>query len=154
MSQVIKIIYKNNNPEKAELFLINFIDEVNNHILFSFKSKMEALAEGYELLIKEGPEQSINNNSLLDSSIAYATARKALVNQASAIVLYEEPYSLVSNDRISLSQIKSIYLKKAIIIFFAVFFLSLFMAFIMEFISNLKTDQERMEKIRKAFNKD
>ncbi|QEN06979.1 hypothetical protein EXM22_02880 [Oceanispirochaeta crateris] len=153
-AQLIKLVFKNSNSEIAELFLNNFYNVVNNQIILSLKPKMEALAEGYEDLILKVSEQSIDNNTLLMSTAAYTTAKKALVNQASAIILFEEPYSLVSDNRMSLSQIKSSYLKKAIIIFFAVFFLSIFMTFIFEFISNLKKDQERMAKIRKAFKKD
>ncbi len=149
-SQYFDIKFYHQDSQLAMRFLTRLYQNANTKLLENINDNLEALALTGQVRSSDSTQES---DVVLKNAIQIANmAQKFLDGSLQPLELLEAPYYV--KDEISLKGIQSLYQKKAIILVFAVFFLSIFLAFFLEFIQNIKEDEERMAKIRKAMNKE
>lgn len=145
----ISLLMDLQNKEKNNLFLKTLFDEVNASMLSLIESVTQAKVSNYELLLTSDIPRDTLNSIFGD----YSTAKAVLDGKMPALVYISAPHVYIEGPNLSIEKLHKSYIKMGIILIMAVFFLSLFLAFILEFITNIKQDEERMNKIREALGK-
>ncbi len=148
-AQYFELKYYHKDSDLALAFLNSLYRNANQKLLENIQPQLQALAAAGETA---GNKTTGTSAILQDAQQLSNVAQKILDGSIPALELLEQPY-YVKNE-VSKKAIQSSYRKMAVILIFAVFFLSIFLAFILEFIENIKSDEERMAKIRKALNKE
>lgn len=148
-SEGVEVVFKNDDEERAKRFLMAMFKITNEELTALLLTQAESIVSAYErLLAIEAPSDSVQT-SIAAGQQRYDTAKRMLAGQADAINQLGDIY--VVEPGITLGSFKSDYMKKAVIIVFAALFLSIFLAFILNAVSNIKSDEESMRKIREAW---
>lgn len=145
-----EFIYKTDNSESGIVFLQNYLSRLNKAV----EQEVRPLAQSY-VEIYEG---NMDNEAFVDFSgnanpNMYIMTKVWLKENADPLIQSFDPQVVELTHLNTMSQLRSKYIKMALIFVFAVFFFSVFLAFALNAIRSIKNDEEAMAKIRDALGR-
>lgn len=147
----IEILYKAEEAEKARQFLEALYQNASEILYESLRPEAEATVAAYEeLLAMENPSDAVVA-ALSEGKKSYDQAKQVIEGRVQPLVTQGSIY--VITPEITLDSFQSSFKIKGIVLVLAALFLSIFLAFILNAITNVRSDEESMRKIREAMKR-
>lgn len=148
----VTVWYKDHNAEKAEAFLDALFTQANESVINTLRPLAKAEIESYEDLMEiEDPPVWIET-VLNEDREKYEQAQLLLEGETEALHKLSSVYTVTP--QFTLDSYQDSYKIKGIVLVIAALFFSIFLAFVLNALSNVRSDEDSMKKVRKALGKE